>query len=122
MERDWSLEYGKTLHHYHLHLSHWPCYFPLLLLTQSSHFLCHCCFLPQMLHYLMNHLTLKELGSDLVLRSLVMGFQLHPERMEVIHKQSQFHIYQWSMTGFALPNSHSLSHPYLSSDLGLVVN
>lgn len=75
-----------------------------------------------MLHYLRNHLTLKGQGSDLGLRSLVMGFQLHPERMEVIHKQSQIHIYQWSMTGFALLNCHSLSHLYLSSGLGLVVN
>lgn len=122
MERGWSLEYDKTLHHYHLHLSHWSYYFPLLLLIQSSHFLCHYCFLPQMLHYPMNHLTLKGQGSDPGLRSLVTGFQLLPERMEVIHKQSQLHIYQWSMTGFALLNSHSLSHPYLSSGLGLVVN
>lgn len=75
-----------------------------------------------MLHYLMNHLTLIGQGSDLGLRILMMGFQLHLERMEVIHMQSQLHIYQWSMTGFALLNSHSLSHLYLSSDLGLVVN
>lgn len=75
-----------------------------------------------MLHCLMNHLTLKGQGSDLGLRSLVMGFQLHPERMEVIHMQSLLHIYQWGMTGFALLNFHSLSHLYLSSGLGLVVN
>lgn len=120
MERGWSLEYDKILHHY-LHLSHCSCYF-LLLLIQSSHFPLHYCFLPQMLRYLMNHLTLKVQGSGLGLRSLVMGFQLHPKRMEVIHKQSQLHIYQWSMTGFALLNSHNLSHLYLSSNLGLVVS
>lgn len=122
MERGWSLECDKILHRSHLHLSHWSYYFLLLLLTRSSHFLCRYCFLPQMLHCLMNHLTLKEQESDLGLHSLVMGFQLHPERMEGIHKQSQFHRYQWGMTGFAHLNSHSLSHPYLNSGLGLVVN
>lgn len=122
MERGLSLEYDKTLRHYHLHLSHWSYYFPLLLLTRCSHFLCRYCFLLQMRHCPMNHLTLKGQGSDLGLRSLVMGFQLHPERMGAIHKQSQLHIYQWGMTGFGLLNSHSLSHLYLSSGLGLVVN
>lgn len=122
MEKGWSLEYDMTLHHCQLHLFHWSCCFLLLLQTQSSHFLCHCYFLPQTFHYLMNHLTLKGQGSDLGLHSLVMGFQLHPERMEAIHKQSQLHIDQWSMTGFAHLNSHNLSHPYLSSGLGLVVN
>lgn len=122
MEKGLSLEYDKTLHHYHLRLSHWSYYFLLLLLNQSSHFRCHYCFLPQMLHYLMNHLILKGQGSDLGLHSQGMGFQLHPKRMEVIHKQSQLHIYQWSMTGFALLNFHSLSHQYPSSGLELVVN
>lgn len=122
MERGSSLEYDKTLHHYHLRLSHWSYYFLLLPPTRSSHSLCRYCFLPQMLHYLMNHLTLKGQGSGLGLRSLVMGSQLHPKRMEVIHKQSQLHIYQWSMTGFALLSSHSLFHLYLSSGLGLVAN
>ncbi len=73
-------------------------------------------------HYLMNHLTLKEQESDLGLHSLVMGFQLRPEMREGIRKQSQLHKYQWSMTGFALLNSHSPSHQYLSSNLELVVN
>lgn len=89
---------------------------------QSFHFLHHYCFLPQMLHYLKNHLTLKGQVSDLGLHNPAMGFQLHPERMEVTHKQSQLHIYQSSMTGFALLNCHSLSHLYLSSSLGLVVS
>lgn len=75
-----------------------------------------------MRHYLMNHLILEEQGSDLGLRSLVMGFQLHPVRMEVIRKQSQIHRYQWSMTGFAHLNSHNLSQQYQSSGLELVVN
>lgn len=122
MERDLSPEYDKTLHCCHLHLSHWTYYSLLLLLTQSFHFLCRYCCLPQMLRCPMNHLTLKEQGSDLGLRSLVMGFQLHPERMEVIHKRSQLHIYQWGMIGFVLLNSHSLSHLYLSSGLELVGN
>lgn len=122
MGRGWSPEYDKTRRHYLLHLSHWSYYFLLQLLTQSSHSLRRCCFLPQMLHYLMNHLILKGQVSGLGLHILVMGFQHHLERMEVIHKQSQLHIYQWSMTGFALPNSHSLSHQCPSSGLGLAVN
>lgn len=108
-----------TLHHCHL-LSHWSYYFQLHLLNQSSHFLHRCCFLLQMLHCPKNHLTLTGRGSDLGLRSLVMGFRLHPERMGVIHRQSPLHKYQWGMTGFALLNSHSLSHLCLSSGLGLV--
>lgn len=75
-----------------------------------------------MLHCLTNHLTLEGQVSGLGLHSLAMGFQLHPERMEVIHKQSQFHIDQWNKTGFVLPDFHSLSLQYLSSSLELVVN
>lgn len=122
MGRGLSLEGDKTLQHCHLHLSHCSYYFPLLLPSQSSHLLCHCCLLLQMLRCLMNRLTLKGQGSDLGLRSLGMGSQLRPERMEEIHKRSQFHIYQWGKTGFALQDSHSLFRPYQSSGLGLVVN
>lgn len=122
MERDWNLEYDKTLHHYHFPLSHWSYYFLLLPLIQSSHLQCHYYLPLQMLHYLKNHLTLKVQGNDQGHRSQVRGFQLHPETREVIHKQSQLHIYQQNMTGFVLLNSHILFQLYLSSGPGLVVN
>lgn len=122
MEKGWNLEYDKNRHHYLLHLSHCSYCFQLLLLTQSSHSLPHCCFLLQMLRYLMNHSILKEQVSDLGLHSQVMGFQRHRERMEVIRKQNQLHICQWSRTGFVLLNSRSLSHLSPSSNLALVVN
>lgn len=122
MGRGWSLEYDKTLHHSLLHLFHLSYHFLLLLLTQSSHSLRRCCFLPLTLHYLMNHLISAGQASDLELRNRVTGFLLHRERMGVIHKQSQLRIYQWSTTGFALLNSHSLFHQSPSSGLELVVN
>lgn len=122
MGRGWSLEYDKTLHHSLLRLFHSSYHFLRLLLTQSSHSLRRCCFLPLMLHYLMNHLILTGQASDLGLRNRVMGFLPHQERMEVIHKQSQLRICQWSTTGFALLNSHILFHQSPSLGLELVVN
>lgn len=70
----------------------------------------------------MNHSILKEQASDLERHSQVMGFQHHLERMEVIHKQNRLHICRWSKTGFALLNSHSLSHLHPSSNLELAAN
>lgn len=122
MVRGWSLEYDRTLHRCLLRPSRWPYCFLLRLLSLSSRYLCRCCFLLQTLHYLMSHWILRGQESDRGLRSPVTGFRLHPEKMEVTHKRSQLHIYRWSMIGFVLLNSRSLSQQYLSSGLGLVVN
>lgn len=53
--------------------------------------------------------------SDPGPRSLERGFLPLPGMREVIHRQSQPRIDQWSMTGSDLLNSHSLSHLYQSS-------
>lgn len=66
-------------------------------------------------HFLMNHLTSEGQVSDLGPRSQARGFLPLPGRREVIHRQSQLRIDQWSMTGFDLLNSHSLSRLYQSS-------
>lgn len=113
-------EYGKTHCHCLFLLCHLS-YCSLLLLNQNYHFLCHCFLLP-MLHFPMSRLTVKEQGSGLLPHNLVMGFQPHPKRMEVTHKQSLSHRCLQSMTGFVLLDCHSPSQQYLSSGLGLVGN
>lgn len=75
-----------------------------------------------MRHFLMNHLTSEEQVSDQGPRSLVKGFQLRPGKREANRTQNQLHINQLSTIGFGPLNSHSLSHPYLSSGPGLGVN
>lgn len=92
MEKDLSLEYDMMCRR--CCPSHWPGYFLLPLLSRSSRFLCHCCFLHQRHRFLMNCLTLKGQVSDLGLHSLARGFQLRPGRREVIHRQSRLHIDQ----------------------------
>lgn len=119
MGRGLNREYGKT-HHYLFRLCHLSYCFPPLL-NQNFHFLWHC-FLLLMLHFQMNHLTVKGLGSGLLLHNLAMGFQHRPEKMEEIHKRSLSHRCQLSMTGFVLLDFHSPSQQYLSSGLGLVGN
>lgn len=122
MERGWSREYDRNLPRCLLHLSRWSYCFPLLLQIRSSRSLRRCCFLPQTLHYLRNHLTLEGQVSDLELRNQVMGCPLHLKRRAVIHKQNQLHTNQWNTNGSAHLNFRNLFQPYQSSSLGLVVS
>lgn len=73
-------------------------------------------------HFLMNHLTSEGQVSDPEPRSLVRGYLPLPGMKEVIHRQNQLRIDQWSMTGFDLLNCHSLSRLCQSSGPGLEVS
>uniref|UniRef100_A0AAV2LCY7 Uncharacterized protein n=1 Tax=Knipowitschia caucasica TaxID=637954 RepID=A0AAV2LCY7_KNICA len=119
MGKGLNQEYDKIHCHYQslCHLS--DCF--QMRQNQNYHFLFHYFHLLK-LHYLMTRLTLIEQGSGLLRHNLVTGFQLHRERMGVIHMQNLCHTCQLSMTDFAHQDCHSPSQLKLNSGLGLVGN